>query len=58
MSERDMTQEQKEELAKSLGYRSYDDYNLDMYNEDFRSMYYESKRHYEEDYGVKDSDFL
>ena len=38
MNEREMTQEEKEEYAKSLGYRSYDEYNLDMYNEDFRSQ--------------------
>ena len=59
MNEREMTQEEKEEYAKSLGYRSYDEYNLDMYNEDFRSQEMEERRPaYRADYGVKDSDFL
>ena len=59
MNECEMTQEEKEEYAKSLGYRSYDEYNLDMYNEDFRSQEMEERRPaYREDYGVKDSDFL
>ena len=44
MNEREMTQEEKEEYAKSLGYRSYDEYNLDMYNEDFRSQEMEERR--------------
>lgn len=59
MNVRDMTQEEKEEYAKSLGYSSYDEYNIDMYNEDFRAQEMEERRQpYREDYGVRDRDFL
>lgn len=42
-----MTQEEKEE------------YNIDIYNEDFRAQQMEERRPpYREDYGVRDRDFL